>query len=130
MATREEILETKGEIRKLNVAIEGLETQLKETSDKDVKKNLGDQISQKTALMIAKQNTLTALITAQQGNFSHVFPLSFPNLLDVILCPNLFRHLLQSHPGSAVPRGKMRYNWTLLWFADTDDVFLCFAFSI
>ena len=93
MATRVEIVEE--EIRKLSVAIEGLETLSKDTTDKDEKKNLRDEISQKTALMIAKQETLNLYLKSQQGKFHHIFPLPVPNLLDVINpLPNLFRHLL------------------------------------
>ncbi len=51
MDTLEEILH--GDIRKLNVAIEELETQLKETSDKDVKISIVSYIT-------AKQNSVTA----------------------------------------------------------------------
>ena len=102
MATQEESLknigESKGEIRKLSVvieglenAIEGLETLLKETADKEEKRSLGAQISDKTKLVIAKTALLTALVSSQQGKFHHIFPLShLLNLLDVILCPISF----------------------------------------
>ena len=99
MDTRVEIVDE--EIRKLNVAIEGLETLSKDTTDKDEKKDLRDEISQKTALMIAKQNTLTALITSQQGNFNHIFPLSLPQSSRCNPLPNLFRHLIFTHSGLA-----------------------------
>jgi hypothetical protein len=72
MTTLEEIQELKGEIRTKGVYIEGLKTQWKETKDKDEKKYFGDQIFAETGLLTAKQKTLTALITARQGNFSSV----------------------------------------------------------
>ena len=90
MATPEEILELKGEIRKLSVAIEGLETLSKDTTDKNEKKDLRDEISLKTKLLITKQETLNLYLRNQQGKFLHIFPLPFPNLLDVILCPLSF----------------------------------------
>ena len=104
MATRVEIVEE--EIRKLSVAIEGLKTQWKETNDKDEKKYLGDQISAETGLMIAKQNTLTALITSQQRKFHYIFQLLFSTSSRCKLLPNLFRHILFTHPGSASTEGK------------------------
>ena len=78
MTTLEEIQELKGEIRTKGVYIEELKTQWKETKDKDEKKYFGDQISAETGLLTAKQNTLTALITAQQGKFLHNFHCPFP----------------------------------------------------
>ena len=85
MATREEILE---DIRKLNDAIGGLETDQRSAKSEALKISLGAQIT-------AKQETLTVekqrlLHLEQQGQSRHRFPLPFPNLLDVILCPNLF----------------------------------------
>ncbi len=122
-----DIRELNGEIRHLNTEIRQLNTEIEELANKqqltptDIA--LGVQISEKTALMTAKQNTLTAtrneiatktqlltaLITSQQGNFSSVsshisivLSQSFPcNLL-----PNLFRHLLFTHSGSATAQGK------------------------
>jgi hypothetical protein len=105
MATREEILE---EIRKLNDAIVGLEAQLKETSDKDVKLSIDAKITAKQNSLTAKQNTLTALITSQQGKFHLTFPLSFPNLLDVILCPTFID--TSSSPIQVRQRRKVRSN--------------------
>ena len=46
-------------------------------------KELDSRIASETAL-------LTALITAQQSKFHHIFPLPLPNLLEVIIFPNLF----------------------------------------
>ena len=66
-----------------------------------------DGSSEALDIRIASENNkLTALINSQQGKFHHLFPLPFPNLLDVILRPNLFRHLLLTHPGSANTQGK------------------------
>ena len=84
MASQEGIL---AEIRELTVGIQELETQSKKTSDEDLKKRNDTKISDKTKLLIAKQETLTALINSQQGKFHHIFPLLFPNPLDVTLCP-------------------------------------------
>ena len=70
MSTQEEIRE---EIRLLKVR-----EQTEGTS-----KELDNRIA-------SENNKLTALIQSQQGNFSsshHIFPLLFPNLLDVTLCP-------------------------------------------
>jgi hypothetical protein len=67
MTTLEEILH--GDIRKLNLAIEGLETQLKETNDKDVKLSIDAKITAKQNSVTAKTELLTALIKSQ-GNFS------------------------------------------------------------
>ena len=70
MSTQEEIRE---EIRLLKVR-----EQTEGTS-----KELDNRIA-------SENNKLTALIQSQQGNFSsshHIFPLSFPNLLDVTHCP-------------------------------------------
>ena len=114
MATREEVLEgdireLKGEIRQLNTEIGVLESN-QQLTPTDI--SLGAKISEKTALMTAKTGLLTVekqerlLLLGQQGKVHHIFPLFFPNLLEVILCPNLFRHLLQSHPGSAKANGK------------------------
>ena len=66
MTTLEEILH--GDIRKLNLAIEGLETQLKETSDKDVKLSIDAKITAKTGLLTIEKQRL--LFLEQQGNFS------------------------------------------------------------
>ena len=95
MATQEEILEdireSKGEIRELKGEIRELETQSKETTDEELKKRNDTKISDKTKLLIAKQETLTALITSQQGNFLFTyFHCPFPNPLDVIHCPIFF----------------------------------------
>ena len=106
MATPEEIQELKGEIRTRGVYIEELKTQWKETEDKDEKKYFGDQISAETGLLTAKENRLTALINSQQGNFSsHTsIVLSQSSLCNPL--PNLFRHLLVTHSGSAMATGK------------------------
>ena len=87
MATQEEIIggirELEGEIRRLNTEIGGLENKRKLTPTDT---SLAVQISEKTALMTAKenrltakQNTLTALIKSQQGMFHRTFPLRFAN---------------------------------------------------
>ena len=101
MATREEILE---EIRESKGEILGLETEQRLAKSEALKIAFGAQIT-------AKQETLTVekqrlLHLEQQSKFHCTFPLSFPNLLDVILCPNFFRHLLLTHSGSATTQGK------------------------
>ena len=66
-----------------------------------------DGSSEALDIRIASENNkLTALINSQQGKLHRLFPLFVPNLLDVILCPNLFRHLLLTHSGSATTQGK------------------------
>ena len=82
MATREEILE---EIRKLNDAIVGLETDHRSAKSEALKISIDAKITAKTALLTAKEQRLIFL--EQQGNFLHVVPLFVPNLLDVIICP-------------------------------------------
>ena len=129
MATQEEIQELKGEIRTKGVYIEELKTQWKETKDKDEKKYFGDQIFAETGLLTAKQNTLTALITSQQGKFHHIFPLPFPNLLDVILCPISFD--ISSNPIQVLRLLKVRGDG----LCRDEDVFVdavlfCFVFSM
>ena len=106
MATQEDIRESKGEIRKLSVVIEGLETQLKETTDKEEKLSLDVQISDKTKLLIAKQETLTALISSQQGKSSRISVVPSQSSRCNPL-PDLFRHLFITHSGSATEEGKM-----------------------
>ena len=103
MATPEEIA---GEIRELNVTIGSLDTERRLATSEVLKISLGTEITAIRNQITAKENRLTALITSQQGKFHHLFPLPFPNLLDVILRPNLFRHLLLTHPGSANTQGK------------------------
>ena len=67
--------------------------------------------------------TLTATIDNPHIKYAscqdphHIFPLSFLNLLDVILCPNLFRHLLFTHAGSASAQGTNR------WISDGEYIF-------
>ena len=79
-----EILEE--EIRKLNVFIEELERDLlSPTIEATEKNNTINLITAKTALLTAKENRL--LFLEQQGKFHHIFPLLFPNLLDVTNCP-------------------------------------------
>ena len=87
MTTREEILE---EIRKLNDAIVGLETERRSATSEAMKISLGTEITAIRNQITSENNKLTALITSQQGKFHHRFPLYFPDLLDVIICPNLF----------------------------------------
>ena len=101
MATREEILE---EIRTLNDAIVGLETDHRSAKSEALKISIDAKITAQTALLTAKEQRLLHL--EQQSKFHCTFPLSFPNLLDVILCPNFFRHLLLTHSGSATTQGK------------------------
>ena len=126
MATPEEIKELKGEIRKLNGEIDDLESERRSAKTDELKISLGAHITAIRNQITAKEQRL--LFLEQQGKFHHIFLLFLPNLLDVILCPNLFRHLLFTNSGSAVPRGRMRNNWILLWFADTDDVFLVLSY--
>ena len=75
MATLEEILEV--DIKKLNDAIVGLETVQRSAKSEALKISLGAQITAKQNSLTAKQETLTALIKAQQGKFHRTFPLSF-----------------------------------------------------
>ncbi len=80
MATQEEVIEDirelKGEIGQLKKEI-GLLVDQRSTANKMLKVSLGAEISEKTALMTAKQNSLTAsketlnlYLKSQQGNFS------------------------------------------------------------
>jgi hypothetical protein len=87
MATPEELKgEIKEEIRKLNGEIETLESERKQAvNDRDFKISIGAQITAKTALLTVEKQRL--LVLEQQGKFHHIFPLSFPNLLDVTHCP-------------------------------------------
>ena len=82
MTTREEI---EGEIRKLNGEIETLESERRTAKTEGLRISLDARITAKTALLTAKENRL--LFLEQQGKFHHIFPLSFPNLLDVTHCP-------------------------------------------
>ena len=70
----EKILED--EIRKLSVAIEGLEMESRETTDKDLKISIGAQIIAIRNQINTKEQRL--LLLEQQGTFHHIFPLSFP----------------------------------------------------
>lgn len=66
------------DIRKLDIAIEGLETQVKETSDKDELLSIHANITAKQNLVTAKTELLTTLIKSQ-GNFSsHISTALFP----------------------------------------------------
>ena len=96
MATREEILE---DIRKLNDAIGGLETDQRSAKSEALKISLGAQIT-------AKQETLTVekqrlLHLEQQGEIHLIFPLRFSQSSRYNPLPNLFRHLLFTHSGLA-----------------------------
>ena len=84
MTTREEIAE---DIRELEGEIVGLETQLKEMRDKDLILSIDAKITAKTGLLTIKEQRL--LVMEQQGTFLHIFPLFFPNLLDVIFAQSL-----------------------------------------
>ena len=57
-----------------------------------------------TEEMTAIRKDITAL--RQQGTFASPIPMSFPISLDNILRPNLFQHLLSTHPVSATTQGK------------------------
>ena len=112
MDTQEEILETKGEIRKLNVAIEELETERRLATTEGLKISLGAQISAKTGLLTIEKQRLLHL--EQQGEIHHIFPLSFPNILDLILCP--FSFDISSSPIQVRQRRKVRgygYYWNI-----------------
>ena len=88
MTVRIENLEE--EIRKLNVAIEGLKAQSEETTDQELKKCNDAKISINKKLLVAKTELLTTLIESQQGQSRHMFPLFVPNLLDVFFYPISF----------------------------------------
>ena len=85
------------EIEELKNKIRDHELELLTVNDSGERTAIREQIS-------ACRKDITAL--RQQGKFHHILPLSFPNLLDVILCPNFFRHLLLTHSGSATAQGK------------------------
>ena len=111
MTTTEDIQELKGEIRKLSVAIDGLETDAKVTTDKELKISIGAQIIAIMNQITAITNQITAkeqrlLFLEQQGKFHHIFPLSFPESPRCNPLPNLFRHLLITHSGLATTKGK------------------------
>ena len=109
MAMQEEIIggirQLEGEIGELKGEIRGLENkQLLTPTDA----SLAVQISEKTALMTAKQKSstaktelLTALITSQQGNFSSHISIVLSQSSRCNPLPNLFRHLLFTHSGLA-----------------------------
>ena len=67
-------------------------------SDRDLAIALTGEITANTNLL----NTLKS----QQGTFASPIPPSFPILLDNILCPNLFQHILFTHPVSTESKGK------------------------
>ena len=86
MATREEILE---EIRKLDVAIAGLQSDLRSpTIDATTRNTTMNLIASTIGLLTVEKQRL--LFFDQQGKFLHIFPLFVPNLLDVIHCPTSF----------------------------------------
>ena len=101
MATREEILE---EIRESKGEILGLETEQRLAKSEALKIAFGAQIT-------AKQETLTVekqrlLHLEQQGNFSSHISIVLSQSSRCNPLPNLFRHLLVTHPGSATTQGK------------------------
>ena len=89
----------------MNVSIAGLESDaLSLTIDANERTAIRNQIT-------AKQGTLTIekqrlLFLEQQGKFRHIFPLSIPQSPRCNPLPNLFRHLLITHSGSATTKGK------------------------
>jgi hypothetical protein len=84
MAMPKEILEE--EIRKLNVFIEELERDLRSPGiDATTRNTIMNLITAKQETLTAKENRL--LFLEQQGKFHHIFPLLFPNPLDVTHCP-------------------------------------------
>ena len=86
MATREEILE---EIRKLDVAIAGLQSDLRSpTIDATTRNTTMNLIASTIGLLTVEKQRL--LFFDQQGEIHLTFPLFVPNLLDVILCPISF----------------------------------------
>ena len=83
MATRKDI---EGEIRKLNDKIGKLETERQSaTNDRELKISLGAEITAMQNTLNIEKQRLFAL--EQQGKFHHIFPLLFPNPLDVTHCP-------------------------------------------
>ncbi len=104
MTTLEELLH--GEIRKLNVAIEGLETDQRSAKTEALKISLGAQITAKQNSLTAKTELLTALIKSQQGKFASPISVVLSESSRCNPLPNLFRHLLFTHPGSAAAQGK------------------------
>ena len=93
MATQEEI----EEIRKLNIAIEGLETERRSAKTERLQISLGDQITAKQNSLTAKENRLTALITSQQGTIASHISIVLSQSSRCNPLPNLFRHLLVTH---------------------------------
>ena len=84
MAIPKEIVEE--EIRILNASIARLESDLSSpTIDATEKNNTMNLITAKTGLLTVEKQRLYLL--EQQGKFHHIFPLLFPNLLDVTNCP-------------------------------------------
>ena len=73
------------EIRKLSVAIDGYETELRSAVSEVTKNILMELITATRNTLNIEKQRLFAL--EQQGKFHHIFPLSFPNLLDVTHCP-------------------------------------------
>ena len=82
MTTREEI---EGEIRKLNDEIGKLESERQSAKTEGLRISLGDQITATRNTLNIKEQRL--LVLEQQGKFHHIFPLLFPNPLDVTHCP-------------------------------------------
>ena len=80
--------------------INKVKEQLKVLEDRERTEGSSKELDSRIAI---KEQRL--LVLEQQGKFHHIFSLPFPNLLDVILCPNRFRHLLFTHSGSATTKG-------------------------
>ena len=66
MTTQKEVIE---DIRKLNDTIGELQTERRSAMTEELKISLGAQITAMQNSITAKQETLTALINSQQGNF-------------------------------------------------------------
>ena len=82
MAMQEEI---EREIRELKEAILEIETERRSAKTEGLQISLDAKITAKqNSLNIEKQRLLQL---EQQGKFHHIFPLLFPNPLDVTLCP-------------------------------------------
>ena len=90
MATREQVIEEK--IGRLEGEIRELETAQRLATTEGLKISFGAQITAIRNQITSENNKFTALISSQQGKFSHhVVPLSFPNPIDTNLLPNRFR---------------------------------------
>ena len=82
METPNEIVELKGEIRKLNDTIGEIETERQSAmTDRELKISHGAKITAMSGLLTVLKQRL--LFLEQQSKFYHIFPLSFPKIFSM-----------------------------------------------